>query len=232
MENPEALSPLDDGVTHINIYSKARTKLGYLLSNLTDAQVRHPRLGVFKTLEGLWFYYSTGCVDEIFRVLPGFKAKRYGSTLPRVQQDDFEEVIKEALYCKVIQNPIIAELMLESTLPFEHYYYYGNPKNAKVINVTSNRWVVDELEAIRKQIKESPSKIDAGNGNKNNCMCVTPEEFRYCNWNCMHDDPGTIICSFSGIPESACPADCLCKDRDQDLTVELDAMATAKTENQ
>lgn len=35
-------SPIDDGVTHINVYSKGRTKLGRDLSNFAAIGIIHP----------------------------------------------------------------------------------------------------------------------------------------------------------------------------------------------
>ena len=45
--------PKDDGVTHINIYSKGQTELGGLLSNFSRTPFVHPKYGELAPFFGL-----------------------------------------------------------------------------------------------------------------------------------------------------------------------------------
>lgn len=153
-------NPKDDGVTHINVYSKGSTKLGRALTNFAPIGFTHPKYGQFQSVEGFWYWLSTGKQADNLRNLSGFEAKSYGKSLGvKVQVDNFEEQIKEALFYKVEQNPKLAYLLKESTLPFSHYYYYGSLDNCKVIANDSARWFVDYLELLRQYTKGLAQKV-------------------------------------------------------------------------
>ena len=49
-------NPMQDGITHINIYTQGKTQLGRALSNLFDCEFTVPGYGDFKSLEGFWYY--------------------------------------------------------------------------------------------------------------------------------------------------------------------------------
>lgn len=177
--------PADDGKTHINVYSKGKTELGRKLSNFSRYGFKHPDFGSFDSVEGFWYWYATGCKYDIFRSSSGIEAKRLGQDLPRVQQDDFETRVKEAIFCKVIQNPELCVLLRNSELPFVHYYYYGDPDQApKVIPLKKYDWMMDELEEIREILKKSEVQIDEDH-RPSDCICTTPEEFAYCKMGCL-----------------------------------------------
>ena len=144
--------PIDDGVSHINVYTKGATPLGRALSNL-DRQYPfiHPPWGKWKTLEGLWYFLGTGCTHWELNVMDGFLAKKHGKTLERVQYDKFDRDIKIAMLCKIVQNVELLDLFLYSSLPFAHYYYYGDAEgNPKVItDLKSGPMICDALECLR-----------------------------------------------------------------------------------
>jgi len=56
----------DDGITHINIYSKGKTLLGKMLSNWSYYPI-YLVLGRFNSIEGLIFYLSSN--DEKLKEL-------------------------------------------------------------------------------------------------------------------------------------------------------------------
>lgn len=154
MTDQQALpKPTEDGVGHINLYTKGNTRLGRLASNLADSALVHPQHGRFRTAEGFWFYLTTGKQDDSLRSLAGFEAKRYGSTLKGVWNAELEREFKEGLISKVMLNDELRTLLSESSLPFEHYYYYGVPEKAKVINLTKHRWQTQFWESMRRQLK-------------------------------------------------------------------------------
>lgn len=153
-------SPLMDGVDHINIYTKGQTSLGRALTNLYDRQFTVPGYGTFQSMEGFWYYYLTGCQHEDFKNLRGFDAKKNGKTKrdDRIDKEGLTEeqksVILEAIRCKLRQNRDILLALSRSDLPFAHYYFYGKPENAKIIELPQYNWMIDEFERLRNLLKE------------------------------------------------------------------------------
>lgn len=151
-------NPLSDGIDHINIYSKGRTKLGLLLSNFSRTPFVHPGYGKFQSMEGFWYWLGTD-KNDIFRTLYGYEAKKEGMKHKKKPTNDFEDRIKIALRLKVEQNPEIKELLMLSTLPFKHYYYYGTIDNCKIIETKSGDWLSKCYEEIRAELKETGCEI-------------------------------------------------------------------------
>lgn len=151
--------PDEDGVTHINVYTRGKTQLGRDLTNLSDIGFDHPRLGSFRCMEGLWYYGLTGYCHDDLRTLNGFDAKRVGRKKIRRRQldeDQFREDIIAGLEARFEQNPDLKEALVNSHLPLLHYYCYFSKKPGvppKVI-VPSHRWVIDALEAFRERYKK------------------------------------------------------------------------------
>ena len=144
--------PINDGIDHINIYSKGDTKLGVLLSNLTRTPFVHHLYGEFQSVEGFWYYCATGHQHERLRDLYGYEAKKVGRSYKSEENDDFIEEIKEALYLKLRDNPEIKHMLIESTLPFAHYYYYGTKEDPKVIR-DNFEWLSQAYEDIRTELR-------------------------------------------------------------------------------
>lgn len=140
----------NDGIDHINVYSKGKTELGRWLSNFTYSPFEHPDHGWFASVEGYWYWLKTGMRYESLRTLHGFAAKKQGRKYPTVRQDDFEKFIEKALYAKVIQHPDKIPLIGSSNLPFMHYYVY----NDVIHHVDGGVWIMEILEDIRDLIKQ------------------------------------------------------------------------------
>lgn len=141
--------PAEDGITHINIYSRSLTKLGRLLSNWDKCHIE-TSIGKFYCIEGLIFFL--GSFDDRFRKTYGFEAKKLGEELDRgirLPEDVFKRLIVEAMNKKVWSNDELRSLLKNSTLPLTHYYTYGK----KVINIPKWQWQVDEWEKIRKELQ-------------------------------------------------------------------------------
>lgn len=148
-------NPAEDGVTHINVYSQGKTELGRLLSNFTKTPFIHPDYGMFECMEGFYYYISTGCCDEEFRYLLGFKAKQHGAKMPRVKRDDFVDVMDSGLRAKIRCNGNIHAMLKEAKLPFEHYYIYGiHKERTKVFVPVEHQWWIEKLDKIRQEIQE------------------------------------------------------------------------------
>lgn len=147
------IDPQNDGVDHINIYSRGKTELGRALSNFAPTRFAHPTLGVFCSMEGFYYFISTGMKHDVLRALHGYKAKQIGSEKERVYCEDFERLMKEGLSCKIKHNPWIMDLLKSSSLPFTHYYFYGTDK-VKVVFPKGNDWLVDGVTEIRDMLKK------------------------------------------------------------------------------
>lgn len=151
--------PADDGVTHINIYADGLTRLGVLLSHFAHTPFIHPYFGPFASMEGFWYYLKAEKKDERLRQLYGPEAKFYGKKLPSIFVKYFEELIVDANFHKVIQNNEITTLMLQSNLPFEHYYLTNKNGFEKQVKIEGFEWLVDGFEEIRRHLKTgSPHK--------------------------------------------------------------------------
>jgi hypothetical protein len=144
------LNPDNDGVTHINVYSQGKTWLGRELSNFAHRPFCHDEHGLFASVEGYWYWL--GRQDERLRHLYGFKAKELGRSLPIVKNwhsEKFQSLICQALSAKLDRHPDIQKVLIESTLPLEHYYakYYGD--TLKVTQPANSDWILAHLEKVR-----------------------------------------------------------------------------------
>lgn len=149
------LHPDTDGKTHYNIYTKARTRLGRIATNLNDSPLVHPLYGPFRCLESLWYYLRSGKVDERLRVMSGYEVKNVGKTLPKVFNNNFQREFKLGILCKVRDNQELMDLLKASdpALPFVHYYYYGKDSNNLVIRrPNGHEWQMEFWEEIRREL--------------------------------------------------------------------------------
>jgi hypothetical protein len=145
MQKPE------DGIDHINIYSKGHTLLGRALSNWDECHIEIS-IGFFRTIEGLIFYL--GSFDERLRHCTGFEAKKLGEKVDRkirLPEDVFKRFIIAAMYRKVENDDGLRSALINSDLPFDHYYNFSG----KIIRPTKWMWQVEEWEKIRKNLKTS-----------------------------------------------------------------------------
>ncbi|ANA49207.1 hypothetical protein PMW_82 [Pseudomonas phage phiPMW] len=153
------LQPIDDGVTHINVYSKARTSLGRFLSNFALSPFTLKDHGSFESVEGYWYWLATGCKHEHLRLLHGYEAKAAGKKLERVEIDDFEGKIKLAIRQKLLTHRVYLSQLIASDLPLTHYYYYGySLDNAKVVDAGYS-WITDYIDSIRQACKEAKWQV-------------------------------------------------------------------------
>ena len=147
--------PQDDGVTHINIHSRAKTELGKLLSHFAHTPFTHPYIGPFYSMEGFWYFARCGFNEKIgnkLHYLSGFRAKQTGRDLPPIRYEHFKEDILAANYQKIIQHEHIREMMIKSELPFDHYYTFG--PNNRCVCPKETGWLVEGFEDIRTALKE------------------------------------------------------------------------------
>ena len=136
----------NDGKNHINIYSKGRTELGRLLSNFAHTPFTVDG-SEFASLEGYWYWLSTGRQFSKLKSLHGFAAKQHGQTLPKVEISavDFNKAVKSAIKEKYNQTPQIQELLRGTNLLLTHYYSDG----INVVRLPQYDWQVEAWEKLR-----------------------------------------------------------------------------------
>lgn len=143
------MSPDNDGITHINIYSKGRTELGRFLSNFTQFKFSCED-GKFNSIEGYWYWLNTG--NDELRNLYGYEAKRKGKEAATFRKTmykcdtEFKRKILSAIDIKL--NSIKNKLVMNNLL-FEHYYVYGN-----TVVDAGYKWILEHIEKRCKEFKD------------------------------------------------------------------------------
>ena len=139
------INPEEDGITHINIYSKGKTELGRFLSNFQLFPFLTPD-GLFNSIEGYWYWLLCDHPEkDRLKKTSGYAAKLLGRQLKAQDWNDSEEFktkIKIAILIKV--NYKLKDFF-SSTLPFTHYYDYGG----KVVKPKEGQWIIDYFNELR-----------------------------------------------------------------------------------
>jgi hypothetical protein len=151
--------PSDEGKDHINIYSKSALPLGRALSNFAHLSFKHNDYGVFQSVEAFYYWLLSGKKHDELKDLWGYEAKKLGESFPKEVKltNKFKEEIQFVIGLKILQNKYIRDLLMHSTLPFAHYYYYGDlDKQVKIVDrYKEHRYMVDACEQVRIFLKES-----------------------------------------------------------------------------
>lgn len=144
------LIPENDGVDHINIYSKGKTTLGRWASNFTKQTMRCPEQGYFDSVEGYWYWLKTGKQHDILRYLHGAEAKAIGRTFEKVDmpENEFNRQILLMINKKIRGNPAMRGKLANSELPFAHYYVH----QSRVVPA-GYEWITEHWERIRKRLQ-------------------------------------------------------------------------------
>jgi hypothetical protein len=152
------IDPTKDGIDHINIYSKGNTDLGRLLSNFAWSPIEIED-GKFNSLEGYWYWLLSDkdAKAEPLRKLYGYKAKEYGRQIkvrdwPRNDEKiAFRLRFMRAMRAKIEQQPHLAQMLAQCTLPFEHYYVY----NGKASKVPGCKWMLGYWDQLREGLQDA-----------------------------------------------------------------------------
>lgn len=158
MSKINSFDPQNDGIDHINIYSRGRTELGRFLSNFYHQKVSTPD-GVFASIEGYWYWLGTddGEKDGL-KNLFGSEAKKIGKEL-KVKSKRFDEnfvgKIKRAIFNKIMSNIPMAIELKKSTLPLVHYYNY----KGKTVEPEDNLFVIEFINNLRVKLQSYENLI-------------------------------------------------------------------------
>lgn len=174
----------EDGITHINVYSKGKTSLGRFLTNFHDTgNIRTPD-GYFRSIEGYWYWLS--CGDNKLRNLSGFAAKTYGREArakdwPEEWDNEFKVKISKAIEYKLFASTdYLGEILNSPDVPFVHYYVYGKDK---IVPVKGCKWVLDKIYSVVRWVKfhqnNTCNNVDPFEGD---CRLICPpgENRKYC----------------------------------------------------
>lgn len=147
------VDPRNDGVDHINIWSRGRTKFGRWLSNFAYSPFTHPTYGWFASMEAYYYYIATGSKHEGLRKLFGREAKMVGKTFPRVTVEYFEDIMMEGIEWKALCNPFCLNAVRGNYLRYTHYFYFGqsDTPNIKIIEDGKSWWLMCGWEEVRRK---------------------------------------------------------------------------------
>jgi len=137
-------NPHEDGITHINVYSKGATDLGRWLTNFAFSPFTHPVHGSFDSLEGYWYWLTSGMQYDKLRKLHGYQAKSQGKIYPRIENHNFIPQFKSGIRAKLIANPDRLCQIIDNPLPLAHYYVYGD-----CVKHAGYEWITDYYTEIR-----------------------------------------------------------------------------------
>lgn len=148
--------PKEDGLKHLNVWSKAKTSLGQILSNFANTPFRHPEHGFFASVEGYWYWCASGRRNEQLRRLHGASARSVGQQqeMVPVPDSEFRDMIREGLSYKVYQNKAVREGLADSKLPLEHYFVYGKDADIVVNQGIKHYWQLVWLDLIRMHLQK------------------------------------------------------------------------------
>lgn len=141
----------EDGVDHLNVSAMGHTKLGKFLDINAKAPFQHPELSHFNSVGGLWFYVKTEDHNEDFRYVWGDRCRKMGKMSKTLEVKGFKTIIADATWIKVISNPEMVQEMIDSTLPFKSYFYFGALHIKKI--APEAPWYCKVLEEIRRVLK-------------------------------------------------------------------------------
>lgn len=147
------LNPSEEGITHINIYSKSNLEVGRLMSNFYKSRIYTPE-GIFMSVEAYWHYLLIPDGVEAKKELLdlyGYNAKSKGTELlkkyGKKDVPDFEEKISDAISRKLMHHrDILFEKEEYLYLPLEHYYNF----NGRIVDAKNKYlWFVKNISYIR-----------------------------------------------------------------------------------
>lgn len=141
-----------DGVDHINLWEEGETELGRILSHRCELVFDHSHLGRFKTMEALDKYVMSRDRDDRIRNLTGPALKKHTANIVNAPVTNFRAIIMDSNWQRVKQYPDLANVMKDSTLPFDVYYILRT--SGMRVRPTRYQWLIAGFEEIRRALKE------------------------------------------------------------------------------
>lgn len=142
----------EDGVDHINIGYNVKTELGNLLSLDSPLKLKHSIFGHFETVENFRLYIQTEEKDDRLRYARVVDARKMAKAYKYKRPINLHAMVMDSVYSRIKAYPRVAELIVQSELPFENYYIH--PKSGIRIRPRSFSWLIPGFEEIRVALKE------------------------------------------------------------------------------
>lgn len=141
-----------DGIDHINIWEQAETEIGKFLVHSSPYSIKHRYFGRFKTMEAFWHYIQSNERDDRIRNMSGPVLKKFSKQLTPARVVNFRAIVMDSNWQRIKQHPEQAEMVKESTLPFDCYFI--NNQSGIRTRPTFYKWLVMGFEEIRDALKE------------------------------------------------------------------------------
>lgn len=117
-------------------------------------------------MEAFWYYHKMkmlGFPYAHFHTMRGMEAKKAGgkikNNLSPEQFEEFKIIMIEGMKCRLRQNPKLLKLLVDSDLPFKHYYGYGSTETGwKIVELERHNWQCELYEEIRAICKKAWGK--------------------------------------------------------------------------
>lgn len=155
-EMSRVMRPEEDGITHINVGSQAKTELGKMLSNPYRSKFTLKEDGEFYSIEAYWYYLLTGSKYEELRTMSDFNAKQYAANLPKRSVKLFAQRVSDAIDAKIDQNFKLRCLLRNNELILEQYVV--DPKTSEVRRLPTLEWVIDAMSFLEWELRQEDTK--------------------------------------------------------------------------
>lgn len=160
----QTINPQEDGITHINIYTKSNCKLGKMLSNMYQSPFNFQGIN-FNSIEQAWHYFKFKDNDvqkanHILSLNSSFECLKYAKANKTIEStkialsDSFKELMCSLIRSKIMNDNTLKLMLRNSFLPLEHYYAYGTD-NPKVHDQKDKYlWMIESIEHTRYELQE------------------------------------------------------------------------------
>jgi hypothetical protein len=140
-----------DGITHINIHSKANTELGRMLSTYSTYTIQHPKYGLVHTIEGLWCFLRSGERLEWCLTCPNGEKLNRSKIMEHetMSKEEFQNEIRMAIKLKIDTYKQIKTKLLDSKLPLTMYFINSRGK----LRTPPIEWIVAYMSELRTEYR-------------------------------------------------------------------------------
>ena len=146
----EANKPMD-GVNFINLNFTAETELGKRMHMTAKTPFIHPDFGEFSCLMGFQLWILSRSQHDWLRQKYSGQAKHASRDIEIVEFEGWQQVVADALWHQVNQNPEVMQLMIDNTLPYRSVYHDDRIKRLK--DTAEGKVLVPAMAEIDKVLK-------------------------------------------------------------------------------
>ena len=151
----------EEEVTHINASAHSKSALGRTLSLNGRNTFMHPMLGRFSCIGGLWYWLTRGSNDA-YRDLSGLDVRNFAhrNPVPNQEVDGLAQILADAVWVMINNNPRLREDVAKSVLPFRSYLVIGESGARE--SSRYSYWYCGVLEEVRRTLQaQDNGQIDA-----------------------------------------------------------------------